>query len=862
MFFERVWKTIKRLISLVLLLYFLFTLLPFVSYSITVESYVQGNEQEIHDISIDEDFAEDRLLVVMKSTQDVKDYKVEDFPELNVADVDEITAETKKVLKGKDSGIIAATADSCLNTSDYKQVLLLKLENHGKEEVIRAANLIMARQDVYYAGPDYAMDIMTTTPDDTYFSSHQIEPSTLIGLQDAWDITTGSSTVRVGVIDTGIDSAHPDLADRISDTLSRDFTTGSTIATPSPTDPNGHGTHVAGIIGAHGDNDRGVCGVCWNVELVSLRVFDDSGQGYSSYALAAIDYATANNIPILNLSGWSSSNPRYDVPLNSVIANYHGLLVCAAGNTPSGGIDIDEHTCFPTSLPLENIISVANSTSSDNLASNSNFGASTVDLAAPGTNIYSTYINTSGYNYLSGTSMAAPFVTGVAALIKSIRPDLSATEIKALILYNVDKRDPLEGKCVTGGRLNAYKAVRAATEPQTFTGDVNGDGRADIIMSRKVNGKRAITTYLGKSDGKFTEPITTTSTRTFIYSDPAFVGDFNGDGKTDLLIHWSTAGYRQLLVYKSNGDGTFSEGQNLYSTRAHNPVSLPCSFHVGDVNGDGKDDFIVHYRDWNGHRCALVYKGRTTEPYVYDATTTALTSTNMYRSNDPVYVGDFNGDGRDDMVVHWATNGFRQLLVYTANSDASFNSGANLYSSRAYNPSVNPSKNFIADVNGDGKDDFVVHWKNTTGYRNNLVYKGKSASPYFFDATTDALNSGNHYVLTDPVFVGDTTGDGRTDMIVHWTNYEGKRQLLTYKAKSDGTYNLGNNYPTDNANDPYVYAERYFVDDVDGDGKDDFIVKWKNSSGMVRFYTYRGKSDASFQAAAKTTPSINVPYYN
>lgn len=833
-------------------------MLPYATLTSSSENEGESiEEKEYIEVSLDQDFVDNHVIVVMKKQNSEVNNEVDPqiFSSIDYSKINDLT-HLSKYEKGH--------MEDCamLNESDFHQILLVELPTHSKENVIRTIEEISALKEVKYAGPDYELYPASNTPGDPFLSD-QWGLETIHAF-DAWDIKTGSSTVCVGVLDSGI-ASHADLNSNV--TSGYDFVNDNSTTTD---DITGHGTHVAGIIGAVGDNETGVAGVCWNIRIVPLQItYNAAGNAHTSTVISAISYATDNNIPILNFSYWNFPN---DASLKHVIANYKGLFVCIAGNN---GDDIEETPNYPASFKLENTIVVANTTSSDVLASNSNYGASSVDLAAPGTSILSCYPTAlcaagthgyghyaNGYHSLSGTSMAAPHVSGVAALIKSIRPDLSATEIKALILNNVDQIGALSGKCVTGGRLNAYKAVRAATEPQTFTGDVNGDGRADIIMSRKINGKRAITTYLGKSDGKFTEPITTTSTRTFIYSDPAFVGDFNGDGKTDFLIHWSTAGYRQLLVYKSNGDGTFSEGQNLNSTRVHNPISLPCSFHVGDVNGDGKDDFIVHYRDWNGHRCALVYKGRTTAPYVYDATTTALTSTNMYRSNDPVYVGDFNGDGRDDMVVHWATNGFRQLLVYTANSDASFNSGANLYSSRAYNPSVNPSKNFIADVNGDGKDDFVVHWKNTTGYRNNLVYKGKSASPYFFDATTDALNSGNHYVLTDPVFVGDTTGDGRTDMIVHWTNYEGKRQLLTYKAKSDGTYNLGNNYPTDNANDPYVYAERYFVDDVDGDGKDDFIVKWKNSSGMVRFYTYRGKSDASFQAAAKTTPSINVPYYN
>lgn len=157
-----------------------------------------------------------------------------------------------------------------------------------------------------------------------------------------------------------------------------------------------------------------------------------------------------------------------------------------------------------------------------------------------------------------------------------------------------------------------------------------------------------MTVYLGKNGGYFETPITTISSRNFVYTDPAYVGDFNGDGCSDMLVQWVDYGSRQLLVYKGNSDGTFSPGENLSSDYPHAPETYPGEYFVTDVNGDGKDDFVLHYKDSNNRRSALVYYGTSEMPYLNDAID-ALISTNSYVESDPVFVGDINGDGR--MVV-------------------------------------------------------------------------------------------------------------------------------------------------------------------------------------------------------------------
>ncbi len=279
------------------------------------------------------------------------------------------------------------------------------------------------------------------------------------------------------------------------------------------------------------------------------------------------------------------------------------------------------------------------------------------------------------------------------------------------------------------------------SEPRSFPADINGDGRSDVVISRNLNGKRAFTVYLGTYDGTFSEPITSTSTRDFVIDDPVFTGDVNGDGRADMIIHWVNEGKRQLLVYTANSDGSINEGVNLASSRNHDPYTWPCQFFIADVNGDGKDDFIVHWKNSSGKRCNLVYKGKSSSPFLEDATVNALESTNNYIESDPVFTGDVNGDGRADMIIHWVNEGKRQLLVYTANSDGTYNTGINYSSTFNHDPINWPCSLYVATVNSDNRADFIVKWNDN--YKNAFItYLGTSNGSF-----SEGVNS----IISNPV---------------------------------------------------------------------------------------------------------------
>lgn len=317
-----------------------------------------------------------------------------------------------------------------------------------------------------------------------------------IDAPEAWDLATGSRQVLVGVIDTGIDRGHPDLAANlwqnpreipgnrvdddgngfVDDTHGWDFFSDDN----DPSDENNHGTHCAGTIGGVGNNQSGVVGVCWQVSMVGIRFLGPNG-GTTSDAVDSIHYARQLQV---NLTSNSWGGGGYSALLQSAIqqAETAGqLFVTAAGND---GLNSDLTPNYPSGYPVGNIIAVAASTDRDTRASFSNYGATTVDLAAPGDDIYST-IRSSGYASFNGTSMATPHVAGAAALLLSVAPDLSVADLKSKLMTSVDRLPAFATTTVSGGRLNLARLIQEAAGPRPLVQVIqvseaeaggNGDG--------------------------------------------------------------------------------------------------------------------------------------------------------------------------------------------------------------------------------------------------------------------------------------------------------------------------------------------------------------------------------------------------
>jgi thermitase len=297
-----------------------------------------------------------------------------------------------------------------------------------------------------------------------------------ISAMRAWAVTRGSDQVVVAVIDSGVDYTHPDLVRNIwsrpeiikayqdEDLGAVDDLHGFNVVDGNgdPMDDNGHGTHCAGIIGAEGGNGIGIAGVNWNVKIMPLRFMDGDGAGTTKDAIEAINYVIDRNhagvnVRIISASWGSNTRSR---ALEDVIRKAYDegiLFVAAAGNA---GSDNDETPHYPSSYNLGNIVSVAATNRNDQLASFSNYGAKSVQVAAPGEEILSTWLE-HGFIEKKGTSMATPFVAGVAALILSQNPKMSVDDLRARLLQSVDSLASLNGKVSSGGRINAAKAVGA-----------------------------------------------------------------------------------------------------------------------------------------------------------------------------------------------------------------------------------------------------------------------------------------------------------------------------------------------------------------------------------------------------------------
>jgi thermitase len=273
-------------------------------------------------------------------------------------------------------------------------------------------------------------------PNDTYWSS-QWGPSK-IKCPAGWDINKGSSTVRIAIVDTGIDYSHPDLSGKI--VAGYDFANNDSNAQ----DDNGHGTHCAGIAAALTNNARGIAGVGFNCSLMAVKVLNASGSGTYSAIANGITWAADNGAKVISMSLGGSSGSSTLSSAVSYAWSKGAVLVAAAGNN---GSTAPSYPAYYT-----NCIAVASSTTSDTRSSFSNYG-SWVEVAAPGSNILSTYPG--GYAYLSGTSMACPHVSGLAGLLWSKLGSTTNSTVRSKIENNCD---PV-GSWVTKGRINVQKAL-------------------------------------------------------------------------------------------------------------------------------------------------------------------------------------------------------------------------------------------------------------------------------------------------------------------------------------------------------------------------------------------------------------------
>ena len=403
-----------------------------------------------------------------------------------------------------------------------------------------------------------------------------------IDAAEAWDLTRGSSSIVVGVIDTGVDYTHPDLTANIwtnpgevagdgidndgngfvDDIHGYDFVNDD----GDPMDDNDHGTHCSGTIGAVGNNGVGVVGVNWNVKIMGLKFLSGDGFGSDSGAIAAINYATMMKMRGVNLKLTSNSwgGGGFNTALRDAIqnnANAGMLFVAAAGND---GENNDTTPNYPSNYDVSNIIAVAATNSSDGLASFSNYGLTQVDIGAPGVGILSTTPGNT-YSSFSGTSMATPHVAGVAALAWSVDPNATFQKVRSAVVDGGDTVASLVGKSVTGKRLNALGTLNLmglnvvsttpaagssiTTQPTSFVVDFSSPITANTLDATDllVNGIAATSVVLTDPDtATFTyaaTPVTVQGLQTMTLaagsvtrlSDGVALGAYSGQFRYDLV---------------------------------------------------------------------------------------------------------------------------------------------------------------------------------------------------------------------------------------------------------------------------------------------------------------------------------------
>ncbi len=348
----------------------------------------------------------------------------------------------------------------------YPRTDVYRVHLGGPMSLVESLRALKARDDVAYAEPNYTRRKLEVIPNDPLYPDQWALES--MAMPGAWAVETGTGGVVLGFADSGIDIAHEDLAGNlwrnpgevcdngldddhdgyVDNCYGLDAVTGA----GNPVDDDGHGTHISGLAGAVGNNGVGMSGVNWDVSIMALRFIGPNGYGDVAAFVEAVEFAAANGVRVINMSFGAYSYSETEK--QAIQAAPAILFVAAAGNER---YDNDVHPLYPASYDLPNILSVAASNLSDGLASFSNFGRNTVDVAAPGVDVLGP-IPGDAYDAFSGTSMSTALVSGLAGLLLAANPSLTVLQVKDRILRTADVSPGLD-QILTGGRVNALRAL-------------------------------------------------------------------------------------------------------------------------------------------------------------------------------------------------------------------------------------------------------------------------------------------------------------------------------------------------------------------------------------------------------------------
>ncbi len=592
-----------------------------------------------------------------------------------------------------------------------------------------------------------------------------------IDAYDAWDTTTGSSEIVVAVLDTGVDLDHPDLEDQIwtnegeapndnrdndgngyvDDVNGWDFFDGDGTPEPSTSgnfdaEAVAHGTFIAGIIGAVGNNEEGVAGVNWDVKIMPLRILDKFGSGDSGRARRAVDYAVQNGADVINLS---FSGFDLDEGLLQAIETAHDrgvVVVAAVGNE---GVSLNGAPVYPACFTTDDedlVIGVAATDDEDRRADFSNYGSDCTDISAPGVDVYSAMFydedepDLSEYygGYWSGTSVAAPMVSGAAALLLGAYPGLTPGQVRTILKLSVDpvaeKGTDAEGQ-MGAGRLNIAQALAIAPSfGATAASEVEWNGSRSLVVSVASGAPPTVTRF----DGAGNE-LTSFDAYGGAFSGGVRVamGDVDGDGVDEIVTVAGPGGGPQVRVFEN--DGSLRGQFFAYDQDQHHGVFVA----AGDVDGDGVDEIIVSPDAGGGGEVRIFdMNGEQREFFrPFDATSKSLR----------VAAGDVDGDGEDEIVVGLGAGGRPRVRVYEA-------SGAFIAEFDAYAPTYNKGI-FVGtgDVDGDGVEEIVTGTDVGGGPHVRVFNKRGNVRASFF-AYDEAFRGGVR------IAVGDIDGNGTAEI--------------------------------------------------------------------------------------------------
>lgn len=540
---------------------------------------------------------------------------------------------------------------------------------------------------VIYAEPNYVYQAAALTPSDLHFSDQWYLKR--IKAPEGWGIQAQSPNIVVAVIDSGVDTHHPDLRANlwvnpaevdgnkkdddqngyIDDHYGWDFV--NNVADPGPKFKTGyteagilHGTIVAGVLGAVGDNIEGISGVTWKTKIMSLKALDDAGNGETSRVVKAIDYAVAKGANIINLSfvGYASSRTMRDAIQRAVDAGV--IVVAPAGNEQSAGHGVNLNTkpiypaCYKNDANQSLVIGVAATDGIDQKAPFSGYGNSCVDISAPGVGFFSTavyapqqtwhgkFFDNYYDGYWSGTSVAVPLVSGALALIQSANPTLTVQQSTNILLQssdNIEALNPDYAGQLGRGRLNVENALTAATQPlrqRTAYMAVTPAGHAEPVVTLMNTQGSEISSFLAYD-------------RRFRGGVNLVAADLTGDGRDEIITAPASQLESDIKIFSS--EGKFLRHFLAYPSTYRGGVNIA----VADLNQDGKYEIIT-----------APASGRKAEIKVFTSEgkllTTFLAYPATFTGGAVVAAGNVMGDAQAEIVVGTGKGGIPEVKVFSS----------------------------------------------------------------------------------------------------------------------------------------------------------------------------------------------------